>query len=186
MQRVNDGYVMPGNGLDAVPTHMQIRPHERPDAVWPRVPIRLAVGDGAPEPFTAEPPDWTEQARCVGRWDVFDEPTAQQYERIVKPTCGACPVRGTCLGAALAVEVNDDGSPLSVKLRQGIWGGLRPGGRAKLQVSRPARCGKGHSMVGKGGAYWDKRGSRWRCGQCDREGKQQRRAAAAAGNEVAA
>jgi hypothetical protein len=183
MQRANDGYVMPGTGLDTVPTHMQIRPHERADAVTPRIPIRLAVGNGAPEPFAATPPDWTSQARCVGRWRLFDEPTSEQYKRVVQPTCGACPVRAECLRAAMAFELNDDGTPLSVKLRQGVWGGLRPTDRVRLVTKRPDRCRQGHSMHN---AYWAPSGSRWGCTECDRLRGIRRRAAEAAGKKVAA
>lgn len=145
-----------------------------PDLALPR----LKAGEGPQEIFLATPADWTLAADCIGMHDVFDEPNARTYEKIVKPLCEGCQVKDLCLQAAMEEEGN-----LSSSFRAGIRGGLRPLDRALIAQEargypeRPPVCPKrGHSMSGEGEAYWNSNRNSWVCATCKRESKAARRA----------
>lgn len=134
---------------------------------------RLKAGEGRPEIFLATPADWTLAAECIGMHEVFDEPNARTYEKIVKPICDGCPVKDLCLQAAMEEEGN-----LSSSSRAGIRGGLRPLDRALIAQEargypeRPSVCPKrGHPMSGDGEAYWISDRNSWSCAQCKRENR---------------
>lgn len=149
-------------------TENQVPAHKsfKPEAITPNNPVRLTVGDGPQTPLVGEPPEWTEKALCVGRWEEFDEPDAATFHKIVKPTCLACPVRTRCLSDALATEVDEKGNPVSGKFRAGVRGGLRTHERAALMVPRPAVCPAGlHKLTDETARMYDHANS-WRCLPC--------------------
>lgn len=74
---------------------------------------------------TPAPAAWTRAAACLGQWVELDwiDPTPEQARRC-RAVCAGCPVRRTCLAAALT-----SAEPW------GIWGGLDPDERAILARS---------------------------------------------------
>jgi len=95
--------------------------------------------------ITADPPEWTLVALCLGiDPEIFYPPAGSDAARVTreaKRICDLCPVRTECLTYALSHgEVN-----------YGVWGGLTPlerrqlaprPGRGLARARRnPARCG---------------------------------------------
>lgn len=145
-----------------------------PDLALPR----LKAGEGRPEIFLATPADWTLAADCIGMHELFDEPNARTYEKIVKPLCEGCQVKDLCLQAAMEEE-----GDLSSSFRAGVRGGMRAMERARIaaerrgRTERPVVCAqRGHSMSGDGEAYWNSDRNSWECATCKRESKAARRA----------
>lgn len=139
MSRKDLDYHLPVVG-DRLRTENQIKPHRgfKPEAITARQPRPFVNGDGVEPPFTAKPPAWTEQARCVPdetltpgqlekHWELWDEPSVGQFWRVLKPICDACPVKALCRDAAMSME-----GDLPAQFRSGVWGGLMPKHRASL------------------------------------------------------
>jgi len=58
-----------------------------------------------------EIPDWTDEASCVGEWELFDDCQGLSNERItyLRDTCfNRCPVRQACLSDALKIEKDEE------------------------------------------------------------------------------
>lgn len=175
---MNDkGHLLPGASRAGLPTTLQVKPHEgfTPEAIKPHSSREYVAGEGPKAVFTAEPPDWTKQAKCVGMWELFDEPTAAQFHKIVKPICDSCPVKDLCLQSALEEET-EDGRPVGPQFRAGVRGGLRPRERVRVAIGAPkGRCEQGHDYA-ETGAYLRCDGVRWKCAECNRVQKRARRA----------
>lgn len=167
-----DGYRLPGIGRAGVPTHLQLKPHEgfAPEAIVPRVPPRRTPVERPA--VLAQPADWTRQADCHGLWSLFDDPTPAELQRVVRPTCEACPVAEQCLAEALRDE---DGQPS--KVRSGIRAGTTPVERAKMQAPEPPeRCIHGHKM-GHAGSFFVPQNNQYLCKKCRAAQKRAYRAA---------
>lgn len=139
---------------------------------------RIKVGQRRQEIFLATPADWTLAAECIGMHDVFDEPNARTFDKIVKPICDGCQVRDLCLESALEEE-----GDLPAVFRAGVRGGLRPPERSRLALERvgmpeiPETCAaRGHAMRVEGGAYWNDSRRTWVCSACHRQNKADRKA----------
>lgn len=165
----DDGYRLPGVSRAGVPQHLQLKPHEsfQPEAVAPREPMRLTVGEPL-EAFKATPPDWTDRPDlpCSGRWHEWDEPNATLYRKVVLPGCLSCPVRDPCLESALEEEKG-----LGAAFRAGVRGGLLPRDRVRAEKGlRPmSHCSKGHPWTEENTRF--SRGRGWEerhCRACDR------------------
>lgn len=170
----DDGYQLPTVG-DTVATDYQVPRHLgfAPEVIHPR---SLHLLPDTEHPVTY-PLEWTEQAACIGDWDLFDDPDPETYRREVRPRCAACPVWTVCLAEALEEEAGRNS-----KARTGIRGGLRPTDRARHQARRPpAVCCHGHTM-GRDGSYFVPQNNHWVCRECVRlrklARKQQQRALA--------
>lgn len=77
--------------------------------------------------------EWTEQASCTGSgdaWFLSGKEFQQEIEAAID-VCWSCPVAGECLVYAMEVERG-----VSQSYRFGIWGGLTPGQRVKLDRAR--------------------------------------------------
>ena len=71
---------------------------------------------------------WDDRAACRGTPDViFFPPGNKPSYHAAKQICDDCPVRPTCLVDVMAYE-----SGRTVDHRFGMWGGLTPGQRARL------------------------------------------------------
>ena len=71
-------------------------------------------------------PDWHTDAACIGKWEMFDEPTGDRQIEACRTICFTqCPVRSQCLHDALKTE-----DPYF--LRHTFRGGYMPTERSKL------------------------------------------------------
>ena len=88
----------------------------------------------AKTPDTVRGDDWRDQARCVGRYELFHVPndawtSHPEQEAEAKAVCATCPVRAQCL--ALAIEKGD---------QHGIFGGRTPNERRAIQRRRARKA----------------------------------------------
>ncbi len=89
----------------------------------------------APLPSSLAPTTWQQFAACrFNDRDLFFPPEEERgryvafREAAAKQICRSCPVRGECLGYALAADE-----------RYGVWGGLSPEERERVRRARRAR-----------------------------------------------
>ena len=74
------------------------------------------------------PPEWANDAACVGQWELFDDCQGLSNEKIMylRGVCfNECPVRSECLKSALKIEKDEEW----------IWtfrGGYTPGERERI------------------------------------------------------
>lgn len=74
----------------------------------------------------ATPPGWTAEAKCLGRYDgKWDRDYLKEKE--CRALCAGCPVLSQCLTKAL-----EDEGDVVARNRYGVFGGLGPVGRARL------------------------------------------------------
>lgn len=85
-------------------------------------------------PTSEPPPNWRLRAACrdADKPDAFfSHPSdALGADQVALQRCSTCPVTEQCLKAALAFERGQD------SMRFGIWGGLTPEERARIDRQR--------------------------------------------------
>lgn len=74
------------------------------------------------------PGPWISRAACANEPTDLFFPENGEGTELAKAICGGCPVRGECIGYAVAIPSLD-----------GIWGGLTRQERSRLRQSRNCR-----------------------------------------------
>ena len=79
--------------------------------------------------LAAPPPEWMTRAACLGENPELWFPHESDPPDEARAICSLCPVRAECLAFAVANDV-----------RHGMWGGLTPAQRSRLQPRKGPQC----------------------------------------------
>lgn len=134
---------------DPVATQYQVAPHAgfRPEEIAIADPVRTTIGEPRVWEF-ATPPDWMSGAKCLGRWEEYDQDDKKITPLIAEGMCHGCPVVDQCLADALALEKD---APLL--RRQGVRGGMTPRQRLNLDRGIVEVCRGGHERTRENTSY---------------------------------
>lgn len=87
---------------------------------------KLRLVDPLPAPVGPRSHSWMERANCIGKTDMFFDPTTEAEVEAARAICTACPVRRACLRLAMTESID-----------HGMWGGYTEHERRRIRRNKP-------------------------------------------------